>query len=81
MFERRLKIILGILFAMACILFLRAGQLQLVQKSLWVKAAEKWVARPAWIETSRGKIVDRKHRVIAEDAACIDGRHHPRNAQ
>src|SRR5258706_14720380 len=72
MFERRLKIILGIVIAMAGILLLRAGQLQLIQKSQWVKAAEDAMARPSWIDTSRGRLFDRKMRLIAEDAACID---------
>src|SRR5438067_958624 len=72
MFERRLKILLGLVLVLAAVQLLRSAQLQLVQKGGWQKEAEKLMSGTTSIETSRGRIVDRKGLLIAEDAACID---------
>src|SRR3954470_22728322 len=72
MFERRLKIILGLLACFTFMLLLRAGWLQVVQGADWQRKANETVKRSSFIETSRGKILDFKGRVVAEDAPCID---------
>ena len=72
MFERRLKIILGLLACFTFMLLLRAGWLQVVQGSEWQRKASETSKRSSWVETSRGRILDFKGRVVAEDAPCID---------
>lgn len=72
MFERRIKILLGALAAVTLILVLRAGWLQVVQGSDWAARAALTGRRQSYLETMRGRILDFKGRVIAEDAPCID---------
>jgi len=54
MFERRLKILLGIIFSLAAVMFARAVQLQVAQKPHWEEEATKSMQRPGTAETSRG---------------------------
>ena len=72
MFERRLKIILGLLACFTLMLLFRAGWLQVVQGAEWQRKAAETSKRSSWLDTSRGRILDFKGRVIAEDAPCID---------
>jgi len=72
MFERRLKIILGVLFISAFVLVARAMHVQVVQRDRWTKLASDSMVVPRLIETTRGRILDRKGRVLAQDDGCID---------
>src|SRR3954465_7649791 len=72
MFERRLKISLGILLSMMSILLLRAVHLQVFTKSQWVLAAENFKKKEQFIETTRGRILDFKGHELAVDEACMD---------
>jgi penicillin-binding protein 2 len=72
MFERRVKIILGLLACFTFMLLLRAGWLQVVQGAEWQRKASETSKRSSFVETSRGRILDYKGRVVAEDAPCID---------
>jgi penicillin-binding protein 2 len=72
MFERRLKIILAVLFAFTFVLVLRAAQLQVVQRDDWRVQAAKTMRQEELIESSRGRILDFKGREIAVDQACED---------
>src|SRR4051794_8894540 len=72
MFERRLKIFLGLLCAVTFVLVARAAQLQVVQKDRWRKAAAETRKRSQLVETVRGSILDYQGRVLARDEACID---------
>jgi penicillin-binding protein 2 len=72
MFERRIKIFLAILIVFAVLLLVRALQVQVLQRNDWSKEAIRVMTRPELIDTSRGRIMDRKGRPIAEDRACID---------
>lgn len=72
MFERRLKIFLGLLCAVTVVLALRAGQVQVVQADRWEKAASETRKRSQLVETTRGAILDVKGRVLARDEACIN---------
>src|SRR3954447_576482 len=72
MFERRLKIFLGILCAITLLLVVRATQVQVVQRDRWRKAAAETMKRSQLIETVRGRLLDRHGNVIAEDEACVD---------
>src|SRR5213592_2457220 len=72
MFERRLKIFLGILLAFMSVLLLRAIHLQVFTRGQWLKEAEDFNKKVAYVETTRGRILDRTGREIAVDEACMD---------
>src|SRR5438067_13729851 len=72
MFERRLKIFLGILFGVTAILLLRSFQLQVLAKSHWQSEALDFAKRPQLVETTRGRILDSKGKEIAIDEPCMD---------
>src|SRR5436190_12503574 len=72
MFERRLKIFLGILIGVTVILLVRAAHLQLAHGDYWRKQASEAVRRRTLVEPVRGRIVDFKGNVLAEDVACTD---------
>ena len=72
MFERRLKIFLGILALFTLALILRAGQVQVVETDHWTAAAAEAQKRSQLIETVRGKILDRTGKEIAVDTPCVD---------
>jgi len=72
MFERRLKIVLIVMFVAAFLLFARSMHLQVVQRGRWTKLAADAMVMPRLLETTRGKIVDRKNRTLAQDDGCID---------
>ena len=72
MFERRLKIFLGILIGVTIILLFRAAHLQLANGDYWRMQASQTLHRHTLVEPIRGKIVDYRDRTLAEDVACID---------
>jgi penicillin-binding protein 2 len=72
MFERRLKLVLALLFVMTAVLVLRAAQLQIVNRHHWSEAAAEALKREQPIETTRGTIYDVNKVPIAQDVACID---------
>jgi penicillin-binding protein 2 len=72
MFERRLKIFLGILIGITVILLVRAAHLQLANGDYWRKQAAEAVRRRTLVEPVRGTIVDFNGNVLARDDACID---------
>ncbi len=72
MFERRLKISLGVLLGVMSILLLRAFHLQVVTRGQWVKAADDFKKKAIYVETTRGRILDNKGQELAVDEACMD---------
>src|SRR5436190_3889924 len=72
MFERRLKIFLGILIGITSILLIRAAHLQLANGEYWRKQAAETLRRRTLIDPVRGNIVDLKGELLATDVACID---------
>jgi penicillin-binding protein 2 len=72
MFERRVKIFLGILILVIIVLIGRAMQVQVIARNYWRGEAQKAMTAPEFMETSRGSLLDRKGRAIAEDVPCID---------
>jgi penicillin-binding protein 2 len=72
MFERRLKIFLLILLAFGALVAARAAQVQLLEHDQWQNEAAATVVPPEYLQTTRGRILDCRGRVIAEDAACSD---------
>ncbi len=72
MFDRRLKIFLAIVFLFTLVLMTRAAYIQLAQHESWSAIADKSMTKDTYIETVRGKILDFKGRIIAQDVPCID---------
>ena len=72
MFERRLKIFLGILAGISLLLVARAGQVQIIEREKWRKAATESMRRSQVVDTVRGSIYDVKGRLIATDQPCTD---------
>ncbi|HUB26574.1 MAG TPA: penicillin-binding transpeptidase domain-containing protein [Tepidisphaeraceae bacterium] len=72
MFDRRLRIILIMLGLAALGLAARAGQIQLIQGRRWSEEASDLLTTRQFIETVRGRILDRKGRELAVDQACMD---------
>jgi penicillin-binding protein 2 len=72
MFERRLKVFLGVLLLMTVTLVLRAAQVQVLQHTMWEGRAVDAMSRREQVETRRGAIRDMKGVVIAEDEPCVD---------
>lgn len=72
MFERRLKIFLGCLCAVAFVIAVRAAQVQVVDHDQWIKAAAETMRRAVPVDTVRGSLLDVRGRVIARDEACVD---------
>lgn len=72
MFVRRLVFLFLVLSAVALLIVARLAQLQLVQADKWQAQAESLVKRHLPIETTRGTILDRYGRVLAQDRACFD---------
>lgn len=72
MFERRLKIFLSIVLALAVVLLVRAGQLQLVQADQYKEKANRALTQSTLIEAQRGPITDVKGKLLASDSPSID---------
>ena len=72
MFERRLKIFLGLLLGVSLLLGIRAGQVQILQTRQWRDAAAASLRRTTPIETFRGNIYDIRGRPLAVDQPCTD---------
>jgi penicillin-binding protein 2 len=72
MFERRLKVLLGLLALFTLVLLLRAAQVQVLQHDEWSQQAAESMKRSQLIDTVRGRILDRHGRVIAVDKPCVD---------
>ncbi|MCA9299666.1 MAG: hypothetical protein KDA28_11400, partial [Phycisphaerales bacterium] len=74
MFHRRL-LMLGACFTIAVVpLGIKVGVLTLVKGDDLRAAAEERLLRRTWIPTHRGRILDRKGRVLAMDRAVYDVR-------
>ncbi len=72
MFERRLKIVLGVLLAVSGALALRAAQVQVFNADHWRQEAVESMKRWQFIETTRGSLLDNHGRPIALEQPCID---------
>ncbi|MEL7238025.1 MAG: hypothetical protein AAGK78_04120, partial [Planctomycetota bacterium] len=72
MFERRSRVMLTALVLITGGLLLRVAQLQISQASVWQTVAAEAMKRTSLTDTTRGSIVDRKGRILAEDIACRD---------
>ena len=72
MFERRLKVFLGVLILFTAVLVLRAAQVQVLEHEAWSKNAVDTMKRTERWETLRGEIRDLRGRRVAMDQACVD---------
>ncbi len=72
MFERRLKIFLGLLFVPTLLLLGRTMQVQIFQRADWEDEAMRMMRDAERTATVRGRILDTRGRVIAEDIPSID---------
>lgn len=72
MFERRTRIVLACLVLVSLGLLLRAGQLQIAQADEWQAVADEALRHSTFTEFTRGRILDIKGRVLAEDVPCND---------
>ena len=72
MFERRLKVFLGVLVLFTAVLVLRAAQVQVAEREDWQKRAADATRRTDRRETTRGEILDVRGRRVAIDVPCVD---------
>src|SRR5688500_12225901 len=72
MFERRVRIVLVLLVVVALALLLRAAQVQVAQAGHWKAIASQTMRRSELTETTRGRILDVRGRVLAVDKPCND---------
>lgn len=72
MFRRRLLILLGVFLATLCGLLARAAVLQLVRGDAYRTMAEESMVSIRTTAGIRGRILDRKGVILAEDRACYD---------
>lgn len=72
MFERRLKVFLGVLLLVTVTLVMRAAQVQVLQHKEWEQRAADSMTRSDQVETTRGVIRDCKGVAIAMDEPCVD---------
>jgi penicillin-binding protein 2 len=71
-FERRLKIFMGVLMLVTLMLLSRVFEVQVVAHSYWSKQAAGMLTKPQITETTRGRILDVRGKPLAIDTACTD---------
>ena len=72
MFERRLKIFLGLVILLTLVLLARAAQLQFLQRDQYKLQSNQHMERTIVTPAPRGTILDFKYKTMALDAPSID---------
>ncbi len=72
MFERRLKIFIGVLVLITLMLLSRVFEVQVVAHAYWSRQAVGMLTKPQITETTRGRILDIHGNPMALDTACTD---------
>ncbi len=72
MYRRRIKVFLTIISLILLGLLARLGYLQLVRGREYLEGAEEFLRRPELLPAMRGRILDRKGRILAIDEPCFD---------
>ena len=72
MYKQRLKILLGLIVAAFLIMLGRLGQLQILEGDNYRRQAEQRLRSFTFPQGQRGRILDRKGVILAEDVACHD---------
>ncbi len=72
MFVRRLTILLTVAVASAAVLTVQAYRLTVLEGDRWLEIADSRLSTESFTPTTRGRILDRKGRVLAEDRPAFD---------
>ena len=72
MYKRRIKVFLGIVTLVLLGLVGRLVHIQIVRSDYYLADAEKYLSRIKLVPAIRGKILDRKGRILAVDEPCYD---------
>lgn len=72
MFQRRLLLLLAGVLVGVSVLSLQAARVTIVEGSDWLETAEGTLVESEWTPTSRGRILDRKGRILAQDRPAYD---------
>ena len=72
MFTRRSRILLAALLLFCGVLVARAAQVQVAQHGAWDALADEAMRRATYLPTTRGRILDVRGRVLAEDRPSVD---------
>lgn len=72
MFHRRLMLLMGIILLSMAVLGGQIARLTVVQGQELREEAESRLVTRQWIPTTRGRILDRKNRVLAQDRPSFD---------
>lgn len=72
MFQRRLLLLFAAVLAGASVLTLQAARVTIVEGSAWLETAEGTLIESEWTPTARGRILDRKGRILAQDRPAFD---------
>jgi penicillin-binding protein 2 len=72
MYKSRLKILLGLIALMFVVLLLRLGYMQIVRGDYYRLQAERSLRSVKLLPGQRGRILDRRGVILAEDEACYD---------
>ncbi len=72
MFERRLKIFMGVIVLVTLVLLSRVFEVQVIAHDQWSKKAAGMLTKPLITETTRGRILDVRGKPLAVDTACTD---------
>ncbi|MBL8761796.1 MAG: hypothetical protein JNL50_10885, partial [Phycisphaerae bacterium] len=72
MFHRRLLLVMGVVALALLVLAARLWQLTITKGAELRQAADAQLVARNWIPTTRGRVLDRKGRVLAQDRASYD---------
>ena len=72
MFERRLKIFLGLVLLMTAVIIVRLIEVQLLKGQQYRERATSLLTWSELLPTVRGEIIDRRGKILATDCACYD---------
>jgi cell division protein FtsI/penicillin-binding protein 2 len=72
LFHRRLLVLISVVVAVLIVLLIQVGKLTILQGEERFDKAEGRLHSTTYLPTWRGKIVDRKNRVVAHDVASYD---------
>ncbi|MFG0284374.1 MAG: penicillin-binding transpeptidase domain-containing protein [Phycisphaerales bacterium JB039] len=72
MFHRRIVLLVGLCALAFGVLALQMGRLTILRGEASLEEAERRLQRSEWTPTPRGKIIDRKKRILAQDRPSLD---------
>ncbi|MFI4855352.1 MAG: peptidoglycan D,D-transpeptidase FtsI family protein [Phycisphaerales bacterium JB065] len=72
MFQRRLLLLMVGVLGVATVLATQAARVTIVEGADWLDTAEGTLVESEWTPTTRGRILDRKGRILAQDRPAFD---------